>query len=170
MLSGLVWLVRLSVELAEAEVAMRDQRAHAHLGRERDCVPVRVSGLFGLGGHVGVDIAEHLQGPGFPASFPVGPRLCHGLLHLLSCLGDPSENEIGLGQERDRQRTESQNPHRRERFDRFLQQRHCVGRAARPEIGGAQARRDERQGRRIPIVRQSARPDSSTRAAAAKSP
>src|SRR5205823_11978702 len=40
---------------------------------------------------------------------------------------------------------EAPNPHSRDRFDRLLQQRHCIVRAPRPEIGGAQGSRDERQ-------------------------
>ena len=143
-------LLGLSRELAEAEVTVGDERAHAQLGRERERLPVRVPGLLGpalidLGGLVGVDVAEQFQTPGFPAPLLVGARQRHRLLRLLPRLGDPSEDEIGLGQERDEPRTEAQHPHRRDRFDRLLQQRHRVGRAPRPEIGGAQGRRDERQ-------------------------
>jgi hypothetical protein len=101
--------------------------------------------LIDLSGLVGVDVAEQLQTPGVPAPLLVSARQRHRLLRLLPRLGDPSEDEIGLGQERDEPRTEAQNPHRRDRFDRLLQQRHRVGCAPRPEIGGAQQRRDVRQ-------------------------
>ena len=72
-------------------------------------------------------------------------RQRHRLLRLLPRLGDPSEDEVGLGQQRDGPRTDGQKPHRHDRFDRLLQQRHRIDRASRPDMGGAQQRRDERK-------------------------
>ena len=92
-----------------------------------------------------MDVSGQFQTPRFPAPRLVSARQRYSLLRLLPRLGDPSKDEIGLGQERDEPRTAAQNPHRRARFDCLLQQRHRVGRAPQPESGGAQERRDERQ-------------------------
>ena len=62
MLEGLVALSRSSVELAEAEVAMRDERAHAARLGERQCLAV--VGLPALGIEpvgMGRDVAEEVQ-------------------------------------------------------------------------------------------------------------
>ena len=75
---------------------------------------------------MGVNVAEEFQGPGFPPALWVGARQRHRLLRLLPRLGDPSEDEIGLGPERDEPRTLAQHTHHRVRFDRLLQQRHGV--------------------------------------------
>ena len=143
-LSCLLSLARLSVELAEAEVTVGDERAQAELGGLRECAPIRVPGMLGFGELVGVDVAQQFQTPGFPAPLLVGARQRHRLLRLLPCLGDPFKDETGLGQRRDDPRTEAQKPHRRAHFDCLLEQRYCIGRAPGPEMGGAQARRNER--------------------------
>ena len=59
--------------------------------------------LYSLGGLVDEDVPEQLQSPGSPAPLLVGARRRQRPLCVLPRLGDASEDEIGLGQERDEQ-------------------------------------------------------------------
>src|SRR5262249_50894093 len=87
----------LAIQCAEAEIAMGCERTHAQLvGQGEGLAVVRFSLLASRGIAVPGDIAEDVQGMGFPSSCPVGTGQLEGTPGALECLLPAAGEQIAL--------------------------------------------------------------------------
>ena len=87
MLLRLLALVRARVELAEAEVAVGDERAHAELAGEGQRLAEVAFGVLGAASRRYITGEAEGVGLASPSAQPAGER--HGLSGVAGCLVDP---------------------------------------------------------------------------------
>src|SRR5215475_7691105 len=137
-----MWLARAPGNLAEAEVAVGDQRAHAELAGERQRLAVVASGI--LGAACRRDVTDEAEGVGLacPSPQPAGERQC--LSGVAGGLVDPPGREVGYPRAQKNERWPDVSLATVELLDGARDQRERLVGAAGEGVGGAEGRGDAR--------------------------
>ena len=94
---GLRVVARAAVELAEAEVAVGDERAHAELGGECEGLAVVALGPLDLERiATGDDLTEQMEHPGLEASLPRCRCLVSACARCFERFFSPARQEVDL--------------------------------------------------------------------------
>ena len=138
MFLGLLPLARAPVELAEAEVAVGDERAHAELAGE--CQRLAVVAFGVLGAACRRDVTGEAEGVGLacPSPQPAGER--QGLSGVAGGLVDPPGREVGHPREQKNGRRPTVKLATAELVDRARDQRERLVGTAGEGVGGAEGR------------------------------
>src|SRR5712691_6385597 len=136
----LLLLARAPVELAEAEVAVGDEGAHAELLGERERVTiVAVSVLRGIA--AGGDLAEEPEGPRLVAALTALPGKAQGSPGEFESVLEPVREDVRFAQIPQEERLDNSVSHGLTGAQRVLQQRDALSNPPRERVGVAQAPR-----------------------------
>src|SRR3989442_13943252 len=141
-LARLLVLARAPVELAEPEVAVGDERAHAELAGERQRLAVVVFSVLGIAGRCDVTGKVKSVGLASPSPQPAGER--QGLSGVAGGLIDPPGREVGRPRAQKNDRRPDVILATTELLDGASDQRERLVSTAGEGVGDAEGRGDER--------------------------
>ena len=114
---------RVMVEIAEAEMAVREEGAHPELGGQRQGLSITTIGRFHVGRDLArVDVAQDPQRVGFDAPLLVGAAQEQSPLSRLQRIGEPTRQPIDCAQRHEAWRVNGHHPHGAELLRRLLDQ------------------------------------------------
>jgi hypothetical protein len=135
-------LARAPVELAEAEVAVGDERTHPELLGERERVAV-VSLSFLRGIAAGGDLPKEPEGPHLPAALTALMGKGQGSPGECESVPEPVGEDVRLAQVRQEERLVNYESHGLNGAQRVLQQRDALSNSPRERVRVPQAPRGE---------------------------